>query len=128
MRIMLFSLTILLACLGWGETISAVEGEYVQQPPLLDLRQQSFDKHSFHTVRENWQVFWGELITPEEFASQSRTPSALLPYFNLDPRHSLLNGQPNPHAFGTFRLRLELPDHKQPFAIFIPEIKGASRA
>lgn len=99
-----------------------------QTRPTLDLRQESFADNHIHRITSNWEVYWGELLGPQDFAQGSRTPSEYRPYnVGFSAEKGLHHGQPNTYRHGTFRLQLSLPPHEAPFAIWVPEIRGASR-
>lgn len=99
-----------------------------QEQPALDLRQESFEDNRVYRIKSNWEVYWGELLVPQDFTQGNRTPSELRPYnVGFTAENALNHGKPNTHRHGTFRLKMTLPPHEAPFAVWIPEIRGASR-
>jgi signal transduction histidine kinase len=101
---------------------------WAQDSVALDLRQESFDNQKVHRISNNWEVYWGELLTPADFVQNTRTPSELRPYnAGFDPSKSLHHGQAHEFKHGTFRIQMTLPARDEPFALWVPEIRGASR-
>ncbi|HYX38996.1 MAG TPA: 7TM diverse intracellular signaling domain-containing protein [Oligoflexus sp.] len=101
---------------------------WAQSAASLDLRQETFDDSKVHRIAANWEVYWGQLLMPQDFNAEARTPSELRPYnVAISADKGLHQGQSNEFRHGTWRLRLTLPNHEAPFALFVPEIRGASR-
>lgn len=116
------------ALIGCFLLSAAFAFSYSSGAQTIDLRQESFEDHRVHRISADWEVFWGELLTPQDFVNGNHRPSELRPYKTpITPSKTLHQGQPHSFRHGTFRLQIALPPHSYPFAIFVPEIRGASR-
>ena len=96
---------------------------YAEQPTPIDLRSIDFSGGQPHSLHEDWQVFWGKLLKPQDFVDQTLSPDAMIPMLSGIPGDHASN--PEKFRYGTFRTTIISSENMEAPALYLPEIRGA---
>ena len=103
------------------------------QPPkavsgILDLRDWNFDEDRTVKLDGEWEFYWQQLLTPEDFTLTPKPEKSAWINVPSTFKNSQINGETRPHhGYATYRLRVLL-SHKLPRLKFrFIEIEGASK-
>ncbi len=102
-----------------GKTSGAVKGR-------LDLRDWDFNKNGITRLDGEWEFYWNELLTPDDFSKTTETPLFFkIPgiWNNYEIKGKKLGGD----GYGTFRLRILLPEKQPDLALYIQNFATSYR-
>jgi adenylate cyclase len=96
---------------------------------VLDLTGWNFDQDGLASLDGEWELYWGQLLTPQDFSSA--TPPQPTGYFSLPQAwQGVKVGDLTlpTTGFSTVRLHLRLPQRDEPYAVYLKVEKMAWRA
>jgi adenylate cyclase len=96
---------------------------------VLDLTGWNFDRDGLASLNGEWELYWGQLLTPQDFAN-SGSPQAT-GYFSVPQAWQGVkvgNITLPATGFSTVRLRIRLPQRDEPYAVYLKVEKMAWRA
>ena len=91
---------------------------------LLDLRDKDWSEGAIHSLEGNWDFYWQELISPDQFSQNTTSP---VPFPVPGSWSSPPSGELNFSGFGygTYRLTLLVPENKTGLFLYIPDMASA---
>jgi adenylate cyclase len=96
---------------------------------VLDLTHWNFDQNGLATLDGQWDLYWGQLLTPQDFTSAN--PPQPTGYFSIPQAWQGVkagNITLPPTGYATLRLFIRLPQRDEPYAIYLKVEKMAWRA
>ncbi|MFW7380807.1 MAG: 7TM diverse intracellular signaling domain-containing protein [Oligoflexus sp.] len=100
---------------------------FANSPGEFDLRRHSFAKDGPVILGDQWQVYWGKLLDPEELdkhkADEVRAFVNIIP----DSLKEKFPDDPSKGKYATFRTKVYLPEQGGNYSLFIPELRSAAK-
>lgn len=96
---------------------------------VLDLTGWNFDRDGLATLDGQWEFYWGQLLTPQDFASTN--PPQPTGFFTIPQAWQGVkagNITLPTTGYTTLRLRIRLPNRVEPYAVYLKVEKMAWRA
>jgi two-component system sensor histidine kinase ChiS len=85
-----------------------------------DLSKHNFSSDGSYALSGQWEFYWNTLLTPQDFASDQK-PEFLRPGgWNWQSDHPAI-------GYGTYRIRLILPERQRGLSIYFPVINAAAK-
>jgi class 3 adenylate cyclase len=110
------------ACASAGQAPLAPPGAGLAAGGGLDLRAWDFDRGGVAYLDGEWELYWGELLTPEDFSAP--TPPDPTYLLSLPGSWTTLSNVPTDGA-ATLRLRVQVPPGRRDYGIFVPSFNTA---
>jgi signal transduction histidine kinase len=112
----------------WGMTWATLLDAKVVTPQasqgVLDLRQYSFVKYGATTLDGQWQLYWQELLRPDELAQHEPSGYVQVPgTWDAEEVSSAVSLSPS--SFATYRLKVLLPSLIDQVFLRIPELPSS---
>ncbi len=92
----------------------------VAQKGIIDLRNLNFQTSENIDLTGEWEFYWGELYTPDNFIDKNKINQPAYVQIGTLWNSFFINNHPR-QGFGTYRLKILLNDTSSFFAIFLKE-------